>query len=227
MTGKRVHYSYLDAAREVLRRQGGAMHYDSIGIAAVNLGLLNTKSRDPAKQMGVALCQDVANAKGSDFRRVRPGVFELAEHSNLDTPLGRYDSLGQRIADLGVRLQLADDAAVLRRTLWVVRKCLELKGESEALQVKGTWVALDPRGSCGEGLSNWTRYGGDSGVELYLNLPGSLSREYGVVARSLGVNLRTAVAFAVSLFEQLLDLTQARQVEVKGHGGRTGTIWLR
>ena len=203
------------------------MHYDSIGIAAVNLGLLNTKSQDPAKQMGVVLCQDVANARGSDFRRVRPGVFELAEHSNLDIPLGRYDSLGRRIAAIGGRLQLRDDAAVLRRALWVVRKCLEFKGEWETLQVEGTWVALDPRGLCSKGMSNWTRREGDSGVELSLNVPGSLGREYSSVARSLGVNLPTAVAFAVSLLEQLLDLTQARHVEVKGQGGRTETIWLR
>ena len=227
MTGKRVHYSYLDAAREVLRRKGGPMHYDSIGMAALKLGLLRTTSRDPAKQMGVALCQDVASTRGSDFRRLRPGVFELAEHSNLDIPLGRHDSLGRRIADLAVRLQLADDAAVLRRALWVVRKCLDLTGEAEALQVEGTWVLLDPRALCGEGLLNWTRRGGDSGGELSLNLSESLGREYGSVARTLGVTLRPAVAFAVSLFEQLLDLTQARRVEVRGQGGRTGTIWLR
>lgn len=226
MTGKRVHYSYLDAAREVLRRQGGAMHYDSIGMAALKLGLLNTKSQDPAKQMGVALCQDVASARGSDFRRVRPGVFELAEHSNLDVPLGRYDFLGRRIANLGMRLQLADDAAVLRRALWVVRKCLELKGEWEAIQIEGTWVALDPNALCGKGLSNWTRRQGDGGGELSLNLSESLAREYGTVARSLGLSLRPAVAFAISLFEQLMDLTQARRVEVSGQGG-TGTIWLR
>ena len=227
MTRKRFRYSYLDAAREVLRRQGGAMHYDSIGIAAVNLGLLNTKSQDPAKQMGVVLCQDVANAGGSDFRRVRPGVFELAEHSNLDTPLGRYDSLGRRIAALGGRLQLRDNATVLRRALWVVRKCLELKSESKTLQVGGTWVTLDPSGLCSDGLSNWTRRERGSGDELALNVPRALGREYSSIARSLGINLPTAVAFAISLLELLLDLTKARQVEVKGHGGRTGTLWLR
>ena len=226
MTGKRVHYSYLDAAREVLRRQGGAMHYDSIGIAAVNLGLLNTKSRNPTKQMGVALCQAVANTKGSDFRRVRPGVFELAEHANLGTPLGRYASLGRRIAILSVRLQLRDDAAVLRRALWVVRKCLVVKGGWEDLQVDGRRVALDPDSLCSDRLSIWTRRMGDDDVEVSLDLPGMLSREYINVARSVGINLRAAVAFAISLLEQLLDLTHDRQVKIKGEGG-TEVIWLR
>ena len=226
MTGTQIRYTYLDAAREVLRRQGGAMHYDSIGNAAVNLGLLRTKSRKPARLMGIALCRDVANTRGSDFRRVRPGVFELAEHANLDTPLGRYESLGQRVAALSVRLQLANDAAVLRRALWVVRRCLELKGEWEALEVEGGWVVLDPESLCSEGLSRWTRRARGGDVELSLDLPGSLTREYNGIGRAVGVNLRIAVAFAISLLEGLLDLTEARQLKIKGEGG-IENIWLR
>ena len=220
-------FTYLEAAREVLRRQGGAMHYDAIGLAAVNLGLLETESRDPAKQMGVTLCQDVQRRRGSDFRRVRPGVFELAEHSNQSTPLGRYECLGARINDLCRRLQLAGHDAVLRRALWILRICLEIEGESNELEVGERRLTLNPDGLCREAMSNWKHRDNGRDDDSLVELSRSLSREYNGVARSLGTNLPKAVASSVSVLEILLELTDGRRVSLTGQGGMTETVWIR
>lgn len=217
-------YSYLEAAREVLRRYGKRMHYTSIARAAIRLGLLRTASQNPSLQMSVVISSDIQNNIKSDFRRIRRGVFELSEHSNAHTQLEGYEMLGRRIGDLATQLSIPDGVGVLKRALRVARECEDVKEARQSLRIGSSWFDFEPTQLCSAAVARTNRR--DDSRALSVTLSRSLGAGYRAFARSLKVDLKTAVAYSVSVLETLLQASEGETVMVMGKGGKSASIWL-
>lgn len=70
--------NFLDAAYEILKQAKQPLHYSEITSRALAAGILDTKGQTPDASMGSRLYTDTKQS-GSRFKRVRRGVFGLAE----------------------------------------------------------------------------------------------------------------------------------------------------
>lgn len=224
MTTRASRYSYSEAAREVLRRHGKPMHYTAIARAAIRLGLLRTTSQNPSLQMSVVISNEIQNNAESDFRRIRRGVFELSEHSHAHTQLGEHEMVGRRVDDLATRLSMPDSVGVLKRALRVARECEDIKGAGHSLRIGDLWFDFEPARLCNTAVGRANRP--DDSRVVSVTLPRSLVAGYSAFARSLTVDLRTAVAYSVSVLETLLQAGEGETVTVIGRGGKSASIWL-
>ena len=218
--------SWLEAARIVLRRHGRPLHYTTIADAAFKMRLLPCETLNP-RQMSIALSADIRKTAGSDFRRVRPGVYELAEHTNTGSPIGSYHSLGHRVRDLTTSLAMSRVEPVLNRALWVTRQCLTLAAGSDQITVDMLSISLDPPNICTRALAYWRKSNPHRHDHRPLTLTRNLTSGYRTLAQVLRVNVRTAVAFAVSVLETLLTMTHRSTLEVTGQDGTSRDILLR
>lgn len=72
--------TFLEAAIEVLRREGRPLHYDRITELAIKLKLLSHVGKDPETTMAARLASQVKLARpDSPLVRIKPGVFALSE----------------------------------------------------------------------------------------------------------------------------------------------------
>lgn len=227
MTATRGGLTYLDAAREVLRRHGKPMHYTGIVTIAMRLGLLQTNSVNPSVQMSAVLNRAVKKRDGSEFRRIRSGVFALSEYGSTCIPLGAYDMLGQRIDELASRLRLPNRDSVLKRALRVARACEQVKGGCSILTIGDRVLDFGPDCLCSDAIRVRRGRVGDDRIDRRVLLSRSLAAEYSGLARSLSVDLGTAIVYSVRVLEVLVNVGRGGAVTVSGKGGRRMSIWLR
>lgn len=72
--------TYLDAIKQVLREEGGAMHYTAITDAIIEKGLHKTLGATPAATVSAAITQTIrSDPKKTPFIRTSPGVYMLRE----------------------------------------------------------------------------------------------------------------------------------------------------
>ena len=75
--------TFLEAALEVLRREGKPLHYKDLAERAIGKKLLTFVGRTPEVTMQTQLTAAVKKAPGSPFVRVKPGVFGLLRYPEL------------------------------------------------------------------------------------------------------------------------------------------------
>src|SRR5215813_9348866 len=75
--------TFLEAALEVLRREGKPLHYKELTERAMGKKLLTFVGRTPEVTMQTQLTAAVKKAPGSPFVRVKPGVFGLLRYPEL------------------------------------------------------------------------------------------------------------------------------------------------
>ena len=218
--------SYLAAAREVLHRYGGAMHYESITTAAIRLKLLPVGSKGNPRYMAQVLNRSLGQSAPSDFRRVRPGVFELAEDANEAASSTEYAILRQRIQHLCC-LCASDEITLLRRALWIAKKCASVGGSTREVVVNGTTVPLDPTGlATAVTVPTRSMLMRDRETRGPLVLSRSLRREYRALGSRLGTDLRATINFTISLFEVLLNQSDTKELWLTLHDGSKERLYI-
>ena len=75
--------TFLEAALEVLKREGKPLHYKELTERAMGKKLLTFVGRTPEVTMQTQLTAAVKKAPGSPFVRVKPGVFGLLRYPEL------------------------------------------------------------------------------------------------------------------------------------------------
>jgi hypothetical protein len=75
--------TFLEAALEILRREGRALHYKELTERAMGKKMLTFVGRTPEVTMQTQLTAAVKKAPGSPFVRVKPGVFGLLRYPEL------------------------------------------------------------------------------------------------------------------------------------------------
>jgi hypothetical protein len=75
--------TFLEAALEVLRREGKPLHYKDLTERAMGKKLLTFVGRTPEVTMQTQLTAAVKKAPGSPFVRVKPGVFGLLRYPEM------------------------------------------------------------------------------------------------------------------------------------------------
>src|SRR6185369_16254855 len=75
--------TFLEAALEILRREGKALHYKELTERAMGKKLLTFVGRTPEVTMQTQLTAAVKKAPGNPFVRVKPGVFGLLRYPEL------------------------------------------------------------------------------------------------------------------------------------------------
>src|SRR6478752_3229948 len=72
--------TFLEAALEILRREGRALHYKELTERAMDKKLLTFVGRTPEVTMQTQLTNAVKKAPGAPFVRVKPGIFGLLRY---------------------------------------------------------------------------------------------------------------------------------------------------
>ncbi len=75
--------TFLEAALEVLKREGKPLHYKELTERAMGKKLLTFVGRTPEVTMQTQLTGAVKKAPGSPFVRVKPGVFGLLRYPEM------------------------------------------------------------------------------------------------------------------------------------------------
>jgi hypothetical protein len=75
--------TFLEAALEILRREGHALHYKELTERAMGKKMLTFVGRTPEVTMQTQLTAAVKKAPGNPFVRVKPGVFGLLRYPEL------------------------------------------------------------------------------------------------------------------------------------------------
>src|SRR5262249_34699631 len=75
--------TFLEAALEILRREGRPLHYKELTERALGKKLLTFVGRTPEVTMQTQLTAAVKKAPGNPFVRVKPGVFGLLRYPEL------------------------------------------------------------------------------------------------------------------------------------------------
>src|SRR3954451_3674637 len=75
--------TFLEAALEILRREGRALHYKELTERAMGKKMLTFVGRTPEVTMQTQLTAAVKKAPGSPFVRVKPGVFGLLRYPEM------------------------------------------------------------------------------------------------------------------------------------------------
>lgn len=75
--------TFLEAALQILRREGKPLHYKDITERAINKKLLTFVGRTPEVTMQTQLTAAVKKTPGNPFVRVKPGVFGLLRYPEL------------------------------------------------------------------------------------------------------------------------------------------------
>src|SRR5438445_709051 len=75
--------TFLEAALEILRREGRPLHYKDLTERAMGKKLLTFVGRTPEVTMQTQLTAAVKKAPGSPFVRVKPGVFGLLRYPEM------------------------------------------------------------------------------------------------------------------------------------------------
>src|SRR4051812_6528340 len=75
--------TFLEAALEVLKREGKPLHYKELTERAMGKKLLTFVGRTPEVTMQTQLTAAVKKAPGSPFVRVKPGVFGLLRYPEM------------------------------------------------------------------------------------------------------------------------------------------------
>lgn len=83
--------NFLDCAYDILKKADNPLHYTEITRRALANGILDTKGQTLEATMGSRLYVDTKRSE-SRFRRVRRGVFRLAETqaTGIAQPLMKY-----------------------------------------------------------------------------------------------------------------------------------------
>lgn len=79
--------TFLEAAIEVLRREGKPLHYKELTRLAIKFDLLSVVGRDPEEAMQTRLQSEVKRTT-SDLVRVSPGIFGLRPGATAPVPAG-------------------------------------------------------------------------------------------------------------------------------------------
>ncbi len=129
--------TFLEAALEVLKREGKPLHYKELTERAMGKKLLTFVGRTPEVTMQTQLTGAVKKAPGSPFVRVKPGVFGLLRYPELppevEEPKARTVVVDEGGADAKAR---AEDGRRRRRR----------RGGRGRTRGEGT-TALAPNGS--------------------------------------------------------------------------------
>src|SRR5580693_1386950 len=75
--------TFLEAAFEVLRREGKPLHYKELTERVLGKKLLTFVGRTPEVTMQTQLTAAVKKAPGNPFVRVKPGIFGLLRYPEL------------------------------------------------------------------------------------------------------------------------------------------------
>src|SRR6185295_13560532 len=75
--------TFLEAALEVLKREGKPLHYKDLTERAMGKKLLTFVGRTPEVTMQTQLTAAVKKAPGSPFVRVKPGIFGLLRYPEM------------------------------------------------------------------------------------------------------------------------------------------------
>src|SRR6478735_6239686 len=75
--------TFLEAALEILRREGRPLHYKDLTERAMGKKLLTFVGRTPEVTMQTQLTAAVKKTPGNPFVRVKPGVFGLLRYPEL------------------------------------------------------------------------------------------------------------------------------------------------
>lgn len=141
--------AYLSAAEAVLRRVGRPMHYTSIAKLAIRLRLLVTNSVQPEIAMSTTISADIADNPNTIFKRERPGVYSLREDEAASFLGETYlcSALLERVASLRVLLGATSDLALVRRSLYLFSRALQLSTPSGSIRFAGEAgsIDIDPR----------------------------------------------------------------------------------
>jgi restriction system protein len=134
--------NFLDTAYEILKQAKEPLHYSEITRRGLTAGILDTKGQTPEASMGSRLYVDTKRP-GSRFRRVRRGVFALAEAQPSD--------ISQRIETIN------------RQTRAQLRKYLmEMSPDRFEALIGELLLAL----GFDEETIEVTSYGGDGGIDV-------------------------------------------------------------
>src|ERR1700760_4037874 len=95
--------TFLEAAREILRKEGKPLHYKDLTERAMTKKLLTFVGRTPEVTMQTQLTAAVKKAPGNPFVRVKPGVFGLLRYPELppeepEAPAEKAESNGRATA---------------------------------------------------------------------------------------------------------------------------------
>jgi hypothetical protein len=93
--------TFLEAALEVLKREGKPLHYKELTERAMGKKLLTFVGRTPEVTMQTQLTAAVKKAPGSPFVRVKPGVFGLLRYPELPPEVEAEPPKGRASADEG------------------------------------------------------------------------------------------------------------------------------
>ena len=109
--------TFLEAALEILRREGKPLHYKELTERAMTKKLLTFVGRTPEVTMQTQLTAAVKKAPGSPFVRVKPGIFGLLRYPELAPeerePEARESANGEKPTEGGSRA--AEDGGRGRR----------------------------------------------------------------------------------------------------------------
>src|SRR5438132_4321269 len=75
--------TFLEAALEILRREGRSLHYKELTERALAKKVLTFVGRTPEVTMQTQLTAAVKKAPGNPFVRVKPGVFGLLRYPEM------------------------------------------------------------------------------------------------------------------------------------------------
>src|SRR4051794_24791999 len=108
--------TFLEAALEVLKREGKPLHYKELTERAMGKKLLTFVGRTPEVTMQTQLTAAVKKAPGSPFVRVKPGVFGLLRYPEMP-PEVEAEPKARASADKGAAdgKAAADDGRSRRR----------------------------------------------------------------------------------------------------------------
>lgn len=91
--------TFTEAAAEVLRLAGKAMHYKEITEAAIEKNLLSHVGKSPEVTMGARLAALLQKDKAASIIRVKPGVFGLREWDEKKTKRGAKEKAPAPVDD--------------------------------------------------------------------------------------------------------------------------------
>src|SRR2546421_5845381 len=92
--------TFLEAALEVLKREGKPLHFKELTERAMGKKLLTFVGRTPEVTMQTQLTAAVKKAPGSPFVRVKPGIFGLLRYPEMppepvvEAKAGRHEAAG-------------------------------------------------------------------------------------------------------------------------------------
>src|ERR1044071_6091783 len=75
--------TFLEAALDILKREGRPLHYKELTERAMTKKLLTFVGRTPEVTMQTQLTAAVKKAPGAPFVRVKPGVFGLLRYPEM------------------------------------------------------------------------------------------------------------------------------------------------